>query len=93
MNKKIIIILIIISVVSFSYGISVGHYEIFPYSIISEIKVRIKNIHLRNEPICILSHHEIMKNESFNFIENLFCNSIMEGAEWLSSKYLFLGSN
>ncbi|MDC0074355.1 hypothetical protein OAK17_05850, partial [Alphaproteobacteria bacterium] len=43
--------------------------ELLLKSIISEIKVRIKNIHLRSEPICILSHHEIMKNESFKFIE------------------------
>ena len=38
MNKKIIIIFILISLASFSYGISAGHYQIFPFSILSEIK-------------------------------------------------------
>tara|TARA_Y100000996_G_C22541093_1_gene650084 strand:- start:306 stop:1460 length:1155 start_codon:yes stop_codon:yes gene_type:complete len=38
MKSKIIISLIIIGMVAFSYGVLVGHYQIFPFSILSEIK-------------------------------------------------------
>ena len=38
MKSKIIISLILIGIVTFSYGVLVGHYEIFPYSVLSEIK-------------------------------------------------------
>ena len=38
MKSKIIISLILIGIVTFSYGVIVGHYEIFPYSVLSEIK-------------------------------------------------------
>ena len=38
MKSKIIISLILVGIVAFSYGILVGHYHIFPYSILSEIK-------------------------------------------------------
>jgi len=38
MKNKIILSLIFVGVVAFSYGLFVGHYEIFPYSFLSEIK-------------------------------------------------------
>ena len=38
MKIKIIISLILISAVIFSYGLFVGHYEIFPFEMLSEIK-------------------------------------------------------
>tara|TARA_Y100000782_G_scaffold65947_1_gene71875 strand:- start:500 stop:1654 length:1155 start_codon:yes stop_codon:yes gene_type:complete len=38
MKIKIIISLILISAATFSYGLFVGHYEIFPFEILSEIK-------------------------------------------------------
>ena len=38
MKSKIIIFLVLIVVISFLYGILVGHYQIFPYSILSEMK-------------------------------------------------------
>ena len=38
MKSKIIISLIIIGMIAFSYGVLVGHYQIFPFSILSEIK-------------------------------------------------------
>ena len=38
MKSKIIISLILIAAITFSYGVSVGHYQIFPYSILSEMK-------------------------------------------------------
>ena len=38
MKIKIIISLILISAATFSYGLFVGHYEIFPFEMLSEIK-------------------------------------------------------
>ncbi len=38
MKTKIIISLILVGLVAFSYGLLVGHYQIFPYAILSEIK-------------------------------------------------------
>ena len=38
MKNKIIVSLIFVAAIAFSYGLLVGHYEIFPYSILSEIK-------------------------------------------------------
>ena len=38
MKNKIILSLIFVGAVAFSYGLFVGHYEIFPYSFLSEIK-------------------------------------------------------
>ena len=38
MKSKIIISLVLIVVMTFSYGVLVGHYQIFPYSILAEMK-------------------------------------------------------
>ena len=38
MKSKTIIFLILIVIVAFSYGLLVGHYEIFPFEMLSEIK-------------------------------------------------------
>ena len=38
MKNKIIVSLIFVAAIAFSYGLLVGHYEIFPFSILSEIK-------------------------------------------------------
>ena len=62
MKSKIIISLILIAAITFSYGVSVGHYQIFPYSILSEMK----NIQSELESVPRIQIHQDISS-----IENL----------------------
>ena len=49
MKPKILISLIFMIVIIFSYGIFVGHYQIFPFEILSDFNEKIQNKNTQSE--------------------------------------------
>ena len=43
MKKNILLLLIIVLIIGFFYGVSVGHYQIFPFEILSDFNQMMKN--------------------------------------------------
>ena len=71
MKSKTIIFLILIVLVAFSYGLLVGHYEIFPFSVLSEIKNTSSQLE-SNERLQIYQETSHIQNLiSFNSISDI----------------------
>ena len=71
MKSKTIIFLILIVIVAFSYGLLVGHYEIFPFSVLSEIKNTSSQLE-SNERLQIYQETSHIQNLiSFNSISDI----------------------
>jgi len=58
MKKSIIAIISVIIVLGFFYGVSVGHYQIFPFDIIKDIK-NLSNENIEENPLNTISQENI----------------------------------
>ncbi len=85
MKKFIILGLTIVLIISFSYGVSVGHYEIFPFEILSDFNKMIKN-----ESILDNSRPQIYQDPSqINNLIQIYSHEDIEAKKILLNNYIW----